>query len=150
MAHTGTLRKSKLLGWGLIEKRNKILSVTYSMYGFHLFSPNGEFNMKVDVVMCTWNSNKPYFVRCLESIKREVPIHHFILIDRFSTDGTVEAVSEEFSHALIKRSNARLAFSRKLGIDLVDTEFFVCVDSHIELCDGWFKRIMNYVGSIQG
>lgn len=106
--------------------------------------------MKVDVVMCTWNSNKPYFVKCLESIKREIPVHHFILVDRFSNDRTVETVKKVFPNLRIKESNASLAAARKLGIELVDTEFFVFVDSDIELCDGWFKRIMNHVDSKTG
>lgn len=106
--------------------------------------------MKVDVVMCTWNSNKPYFVKCLESIKREVPIHHFILVDRFSNDGTVETVKKVFPNLRIKESNASLAAARKLGIKLVDTEFFVFVDSDMELCNGWFKRIMSHFDSKTG
>jgi len=104
--------------------------------------------------MCTWNSNKPYFRKCLNSIKREIPVHHFILVDRFSTDGTVRAVKELFPNVKIIESNARLAVSRKLGIELVDTEFFIFMDSDIELLNGWFKRIINHIdsniGAIEG
>lgn len=106
--------------------------------------------MKVDVVMCTWNSNMPYFVKCLDSIKREVPVHHFILIDRFSTDGTLEKVRKIFPNAKIKQSNARLAVNRKLGIQLVDTEFYASIDSDIELCNGWFKRIVSHLEPTTG
>jgi glycosyltransferase involved in cell wall biosynthesis len=110
--------------------------------------------MKVDVVMCTWNSNKRYFIKCLNSIKREVPIHCFVLIDRFSRDGTVETVRKVFPNAKIIRLNARLGVSRKRGIELVDTKFFVFVDSDIELCNGWFKQIVTHLdpktGAIQG
>lgn len=107
-------------------------------------------NAKVDVVMCSWNSNKPYFVRCLDSIRTEVPVHRFILVDRFSRDGTVEAVRKMFPNAIIRRSNARLGVNRKLGIELVDTEFFVFVDSDVELCSGWFKRIISHLNSKTG
>lgn len=51
---------------------------------------------KIDVVMCTYNSNAPYFKAILRSISREVPVHCFILVDRLSTDGTVESVLEVF------------------------------------------------------
>jgi hypothetical protein len=44
----------------------------------------------IDVVMLTKNSNKPYFRRVLKAIKREIPVHHFIVADGYSTDGTVE------------------------------------------------------------
>lgn len=110
--------------------------------------------MKVDVVMCTWNSNKPYFVKCLNSIKRELPSHCFILVDRFSTDGTVETVKKVFSNAKIIESNEKLGVSRKLGIELVDTEFFVFVDSDVELCKGWFQQVISHLdsktGAVQG
>jgi len=106
--------------------------------------------LKVDVVMCTWNSNKPYFVECLSSIRREIPIHHFILIDRFSNDGTVEAVKKIFPEAVVRETYANLGAARKIGIDLVDTEFFVFVDSDIELCKGWFREIEKHVDSNTG
>jgi len=106
--------------------------------------------LKVDVVMCTWNSNKPYFLKCLNSIRREIPIHHFILIDRFSNDGTVETVKEIFSNAIVRETYANLGMSRKLGIELVDTEFFVFVDSDIELCKGWFREIKKHIDSKTG
>jgi glycosyltransferase involved in cell wall biosynthesis len=44
----------------------------------------------IDVVMLTKNSYKPYFRRVLRAIKREIPVYHFIVIDGYSTDGTVE------------------------------------------------------------
>jgi len=106
--------------------------------------------LKVDVVVCTWNSNKPYFVRCLNSVKRELPLHHFILVDRFSNDGTVETVKKIFPNAIVKESYANLGAARKLGIELVDTEFFVFVDADIELSNGWFREIKKHVDSSTG
>lgn len=100
----------------------------------------------VDVVMCTWNSNKPYFARCLESIKREIPVHHFLVVDRYSHDGTIEAVREHFGPvAVAVKSQQNLAKARMIGIAHVDTEYFVFVDSDVELSRGWFRRIASYV-----
>lgn len=106
--------------------------------------------MKVDVVMCTWNSNRPYFVRCLNSVKKELPLHHFILIDRFSNDGTVETVRKIFSKVIVEETDLNLGMARKRGIELVDTEFFVFVDDDIELCNGWFKEITKHIDSTTG
>jgi glycosyltransferase involved in cell wall biosynthesis len=100
--------------------------------------------------MCTWNSNKPYFVRCLNSVRREIPIHHFILIDRFSNDGTVETVKKLFPNAIIKETNANLGVARKIGIEAVDTEFFVFIDDDVELCNGWFREIIAYIDPTTG
>lgn len=100
--------------------------------------------------MCTWNSNKPYFVRCLRSIRKEVPVHHFILVDRFSNDGTLETVKKVFPNAIVRETDSNLGVARKIGINLVDTDFFIFVDDDIELCDGWFKEIVSYLDESTG
>lgn len=51
---------------------------------------------RIDVVMCTYNSNTPYFGAVLRRISEEVPVHCFVVVDRFSSDGTVEKVFEIF------------------------------------------------------
>jgi hypothetical protein len=38
-------------------------------------------DVSIDVVMLTKNSNKPWFGRVLEAIKREIPVHRFIAVD---------------------------------------------------------------------
>jgi len=108
--------------------------------------------VEIDVVMCSWNSNKPFFHRCLESIKREIPVHHFILVDRYSNDGTVDEVKKHFDRLKIIKSNANLGRARALGIQFVDTEYFAFIDSDVELPKGWFPRLMahmnNKIGAI--
>jgi glycosyltransferase involved in cell wall biosynthesis len=110
--------------------------------------------MKVDVVMCTWNSNKPWFKSCLAAIKREVPFCHFIVVDRFSVDGTVEVVKRFFPKALIIESEAELGKARQEATKHVDTEWLVFVDSDIELGNNWFKIISGYltrnIGAVAG
>jgi glycosyltransferase involved in cell wall biosynthesis len=54
------------------------------------------YNEAIDVVMLTKNSNKPWFRRVLATIKREIPVHHFIVVDGHSTDGTIDVVREYF------------------------------------------------------
>lgn len=89
----------------------------------------------IDVVMCTWNSNQPYFEKCLKSVKREVPVHHFIVVDRFSRDGTVNVIKKYFEPTVVY-SNENLAKARMIGINLVDTEYFAFVDDDMELPKG--------------
>jgi hypothetical protein len=50
----------------------------------------------IDMMMLTKNFNKPYFRRVLRAIKQEIPVHHFIVVDGYSTDGTVDVVKEFF------------------------------------------------------
>jgi len=86
----------------------------------------------------------------LNSIKREIPLHRLILVDRFSEDDTVLVVKKVFPNAIVKQTDANLGVARKYGFDLVDTEFFAWIDDDIELCDGWFKKVIKHVDSATG
>jgi glycosyltransferase involved in cell wall biosynthesis len=110
----------------------------------------------IDVIMCTWNSNKSCFSKCLLSIKREVGVHHFIVIDRYSSDGTLRAVRSVFPGAKIYQTNANLANARRIGITHVDTRYFAFIDDDIEVSEGWFSELISLIksgkqiGAIQG
>lgn len=110
----------------------------------------------IDVVMCTWNSNKPYFRKCLLSIKTRVNVHHFIVIDRYSSDGTVEVVRSVFPDAKIFQTSASLANARRIGIKYVDTKYFAFIDDDIEVSERWFTELIYFVisgrrvGAVQG
>lgn len=95
----------------------------------------------LDVVMCTWNSDKPWFKNCLQSIKREIPVHCFIVVDRLSEDSTLQTVKQVFPKARVVKTQRKLAEQRRLGIGLVDTPWFVFCDSDIELMQGWHEKI---------
>lgn len=96
--------------------------------------------MMIDVVMLTKNSNKPYFRRVLSAIKRNVPVHHFVVVDAYSMDGTVETIKEFFGDkVIVVRSNATLGKARYIGMKLVDTEWFAFIDSDCEILDSWFN-----------
>jgi glycosyltransferase involved in cell wall biosynthesis len=113
-------------------------------------------NESVDVILCTWNSNKVYFEKVLLSIKKEVNIHHLIVVDRYSTDGTLDAVQSIFPEARIFQTAANLAIARKIGIEQVDTEYFAFIDDDIEISRGWFTSMISFirrrswVGAVQG
>lgn len=102
-----------------------------------------ENDRTLDVVMCTWNSNKLWFRKCLESIKKEIPFHHIIVVDRFSVDGTQNAIKEIFPSAIIAQSVENLAVARALGVKSVDTDWFLFIDSDVEIPKGWFKKILS-------
>lgn len=110
--------------------------------------------MKVDVAICVWNGKKPWLTQCLASIKREIPFCHMIVVDRFSDDGTVEAIKCSFPEALVIQSEANLGRARQEAISHVDTEWVVFVDDDVELGKGWFKaatsRLRHDTGAIAG
>ncbi len=103
----------------------------------------------LDVVLCTYNSNKPYFQRCLQSIKNEVPIHCLIVVDKFSKDGTIDLIKNMFPNAIVVESSNNLALARKAGIQKVDTKYFAFVDDDVELPKGWLERLRkNMKGNV--
>ncbi|MEM5822640.1 MAG: glycosyltransferase family 2 protein [Ignisphaera sp.] len=111
---------------------------------------------EIDVVMLTKNSNKPYFKRVLNAIKRNIPIHHFIVIDGYSNDGTIEVIREFFSDRLIVvKTKACLGLARYIGMRIVDTEWFAFIDSDVEILNGWYENAkplmkLDKVYGIQG
>ena len=99
----------------------------------------------IDLVMCTWNSNKRHFQKCLLSIKREVDVHHFIVIDRYSSDETSKVVRSVFPDARIFQTTASLAEAQRIGIRYVDTRYLALIDDDIELSEGWFRKMMSFI-----
>jgi len=90
------------------------------------------------VIMLTKNSNKPYFRRVLRAVKEKIPVHHFVVVDGYSTDGTVETVKEFFgSRVKVIRTTGTLGYARLLGLIVSDTEWIVFVDSDVEILDGY-------------
>jgi glycosyltransferase involved in cell wall biosynthesis len=98
---------------------------------------------KIDVVMPTWNSNKPYFEQVIKFIKENVPVHKFVVVDRFSRDGTLDVIKKYFPEAEIIRTNANLAIARKIGILHTDCEFIAFIDDDVFITNEWFPRLYN-------
>ncbi len=102
--------------------------------------------MEIDVIMLTKNSNKPWFKRVLSAIKREIPVHHFIVVDGFSSDGTLDVIRNYFKdNVIIVQTKRPLGFARYIGMKLVDTEWFAFIDSDVEILPGWFETARRYI-----
>jgi len=97
--------------------------------------------MKVDAMVCTYNSG-PILEQVLKSIRKNIPVKTLWVIDKYSTDGTVE-IAEKYG-ATIVQSNVGILEARALGFRLVETELFVNVDSDVVLPDDWFSKMMKY------
>jgi len=107
---------------------------------------------EIDVVMLTCNSEK-YLKTVLDSVYREIPVHHLIIVDGYSTDQTLKIISQ-YPNVKIIQTKAKLGKCRELGIKTVDTEWFVFVDSDVVLRRGWLntvrKYVSNNVGAVEG
>ncbi|MDR2203721.1 MAG: glycosyltransferase family 2 protein [Nitrososphaerota archaeon] len=101
----------------------------------------------VDVVLLTKNSER-VLAKCLDSLYRNVPVHRLIVIDGYSTDGTlaiVERYNLRYRNVEVIFDSGTRASARQKGILAVQTEWFMFLDSDVVLCRDWFKKILRSV-----
>ncbi len=84
----------------------------------------------VDVLLITFNS-AAYLEECLTAITQYLPVHHLILVDRFSTDGTPE-IAARFG-AFVHQEETGGGLARLRALALADSEFVVFVDGDVIL-----------------
>ena len=110
--------------------------------------------MKLDVVLLTKNSLKPCLSECVESIYRNVPVNRLLVVDGGSTDGTLELLRKYPNVKIIEDSHGTRASARQKGIDAVETEWHIHVDSDVILCEDWFRKawenVADDVGAVWG
>lgn len=110
--------------------------------------------MNIDVVLIVKNGNG-LLDNCLRSLYASVPVNRLIVVDGGSTDGTLDTVRRYPRVMILHDSGKTRATARQRGIESVDTDWFMFLDSDVVLCNGWFEkasRYMNYsnVGAVQG
>ena len=111
----------------------------------------------IDVVMITKNSVHPYLEESLSSILRNVPLKQLVVVDSFSTDGTIELINrfqEKGVKIKVIQEECKRGKAREIGIGEVSTEFFAFVDSDVILAENWFVEIIKHItpeiGAIEG
>ena len=108
--------------------------------------------MDVDVVIITKNSER-MLNACLRAVYGNVPVNRLIVVDGYSTDNTLEIVRQfqkEHGNVLVIQDKGTRATARQKGIDRVETEWFMFVDSDAVLCKDWFKKAERYLGENVG
>jgi glycosyltransferase involved in cell wall biosynthesis len=108
--------------------------------------------MDVDVVIITKNSDR-VLSECLKSVYKNVPVNRLIVVDGYSTDKTLEIVRQfqkEYGNVLLLQDKGTRATARQKGIDHVETDWFMFVDSDAVLCNDWFKKAEKYLGQDVG
>lgn len=109
---------------------------------------------KIDVIMITKNSEKPCLRDSLDSIIRNIPLNRLIVVDSFSTDGSIKIIDDLNINKKIIQANASRGKAREIGVGEVETDFFAFVDSDVILSDEWYENIITHLwpntGAIEG
>lgn len=103
--------------------------------------------MLIDVIVLTKNSEL-HLEKCLKAIYGNIPINNLLIIDGYSTDRTMDIVSQfekKFENVLIIKDVGNRAISRQKGIKRVETDWFMFVDSDVVLCKDWYKKAKKYM-----
>lgn len=109
--------------------------------------------MKFDVCIPTLNSAKT-LDRCLKAIAEILPYNKIIICDGGSTDATLE-IAKIYNCTIIHESGP-LSKAREKLIEAVETEWFLFIDSDIEINKKWWDKISQYtylnpkIGSVNG
>lgn len=99
----------------------------------------------VDVIMLTLNSLTPILPKVVDSLYANVPVRRLIVVDNGSTDGTLEFLRNCPNVSVVDNRGGTRATSRQKGIDLVESEWFMFLDSDIVLCEGWYSKASSHV-----
>jgi glycosyltransferase involved in cell wall biosynthesis len=113
-------------------------------------------NMRIDIIVLTRNSER-VLQKCLASIYGNVPVNKLIVVDGYSTDATLKIVGafqKKYGNVVLIQDKGTRGSARQKGIQEVETNWFMFVDSDVILCDAWFvkaeKLVKDDVGAIWG
>jgi glycosyltransferase involved in cell wall biosynthesis len=101
----------------------------------------------IDVVLLTKDSERK-LSECLQSVYANVPVAQLIAIDGYSKDRTLEILGqfgEKYGNVKIIQDRGTRATARQKGIDAVQTDWFLFVDSDVVLCKDWYQKAQKYI-----
>lgn len=110
----------------------------------------------IDVALLTFNSERK-LRQCLDSVYANVPVNRLLVVDGYSTDGTLAILEEyraKYGKVVIVQEKGTRGSARQTAIEMVETEWFLFVDSDVVLCKDWLtkaqKLITPEVGGVWG
>lgn len=119
----------------------------------------------MDVIIITKNSVHPCFDECLRALNRSAlkagVFYNLIIVDGGSTDHTLDSVDAHCADSamlaceVIHDVEGTRATARQKGMEAVESEFFVFLDSDVILSEGWFLEMIEHmkdpnVGAVWG
>jgi glycosyltransferase involved in cell wall biosynthesis len=99
----------------------------------------------VDVLMPTYNSVR-YLDSVLSSLEKAVPVGRFIVVDRHSSDGTLDVLKKH--RADVYLDDGSLGRARQLLLDKSTSPIVLMFDSDVIIHEnGWYQRALRLLGS---
>lgn len=111
------------------------------IYGRDLTSIRLCEDVKIDVAFCTYNSAK-YLDACLNGIEQVFDVNNLIVVDHYSTDGTIEIAKRHGANIYFE--NQGFAYALNLAIQKARTDIFAIIDSDVVLTKGqWVSQLFR-------
>lgn len=97
----------------------------------------------IDVIMLTLDAEN-FLERCLYTIYREVPVNRLLVCDGGSRDQTTDILKKFPRVELHTRPDiGTTGKALEFLISMVETKWFVMIDSDIELSPGWYDEMLK-------
>jgi GT2 family glycosyltransferase len=100
------------------------------------------------VIIVSWNA-KHYLIPCLASLFQTVKGYSFevIVVDNASTDGSPEAVEEQFPSVKVIRNSQNLGFARANNIALKQCvgKYLLLINSDVKILDGCIEEMIRFM-----
>lgn len=102
----------------------------------------------IAVVILNWNGAK-YLKRFLHSVISNSPEADIIVIDNCSSDESVQLLSDHFANVqtIVLDQNYGFAEGYNRGLENLDYEFFVLLNSDVEVPENWLSPQIAYLNS---
>jgi GT2 family glycosyltransferase len=107
---------------------------------------------KVAVVILNWNGEK--FLR--QFLPGVVEFSHeladVVVVDNHSTDGSLDLLAKEFPHVQLVKLDKNYGFAGGYnhGLKHIPNEYFVLLNSDVEVTPGWIQPVIHYMESEPG
>ena len=104
--------------------------------------------IKTAVVVLNWNG-KAWLEKFLPTLVKHSQVATVFVADNASTDGSVSFVKDNFPtvKVIVNTKNGGYAKGYNDALKQIDTEYFVLINSDIEVTDGWLSPIISLMDS---
>jgi len=98
----------------------------------------------IDIIIFTLDE-ETFLERCLYTVYKEIPVRKLLVLDGGSKDDTLKILKKFPRVELQVRPDFKtMGKGLEYMLSLVKTEWFVFMDAHIELTDGWYDEMNKH------